>query len=80
MKDLVYLLRDFPELTLTSGEKDVYRRFRLRESRLASCMDDDRDVRFFSFFEILTLKYRRTPVGVVSMAPELVAWKSFAIN
>jgi GNAT superfamily N-acetyltransferase len=60
--------RSFPHLSLTTGEEDIYRRFRNREGTLVSCLDDSSAKRIFSDFEVLVFRSRGEPCGVVSLA------------
>ena len=60
--------RSFSHLSLTSGEEDVYRRFRNRERTLVSCLDDASAKRVFPNFEVLVFRSRGIPCGVVSLA------------
>ena len=58
----------FPHLSLTSGEEDIYHRFRNREGTLVSCLDDSSAKRIFPDFEVLVFHSRGIPCGVVSLA------------
>jgi len=60
--------RSFSHLSLTSGEEDIYRRFRNREGTLVSCLDDSSAKRIFPDFEVLVFRSRGIPCGVVSLA------------
>ena len=60
--------RSFPHLSLTSGEENIYRRFRNREGTLVSCLDDSTGEKVFPTFEVLVFHSRGIPCGVVSLA------------